>query len=80
MKKLGDVLLEIKAGPKMPFGVIESPNLLTVPQAARILGVTRAAIHDRLKRGTLTFVVWYGEKMIPAREVAEAYRKKKEAR
>jgi hypothetical protein len=48
------------------------PSHVTAAQAARILEVTKGAIHHRIKRGTFTTELWYGSVMIPLDQVSKA--------
>ena len=52
-------------------------DFYSVPELAKLLGVTRQAIFDRIKRKTL-HAVWFGERMyaIPKKEVQRVTKRK----
>ena len=60
-------------------GVILAPSHFTRSMAARCLGVTPAAIRDRIKRGTLPTETHFGVKLVPSWAVMLALDKKEQA-
>jgi hypothetical protein len=54
---------------------VENEDLLTVPQTAAELGVTRSAVHIALAEGRLPFVVKYQQKLV-SRPDLDAYKQR----
>jgi DNA-binding XRE family transcriptional regulator len=45
------------------------PSHISQAQAARILGISRQAIFQKVEKGELSYIDFYGDKMIPLSEV-----------
>ncbi len=54
---------------------VENDDLLTVPEASKLLGVTGGAVHIAMTTGRLPFLEKYGRKLI-ARPDLEVYKKR----
>ena len=45
------------------------PNFLSIPEAAKLLGITRQAVHLRIKAGTLKCTIIAGNKLINKKDI-----------
>ena len=57
----------------------ETPNYVTVGQAAAYVGVRNGAVYDAITRGTLASITFAGRLMVPFADLA-AWRDKRHAR